>query len=198
MKRTAEEARDLVDRVRAGILDTLDPFERPIRRHVTERLLLYPTEGALLTEGQFGALSKCLEESRESELCVVSTFTSTLQPDDPDFAFAIVGSGDFSGYRSLGDEAGYSFADNLVMPLSARWCILVSVDGHAVAAGEELFIRCLSQSGPLDRNDMALGFAESSLRLSKSLKRDPGWIPELLAHILGADDAEAIWRRVSS
>lgn len=116
------------------IFISTDPFGWPFSKKIKSGRVLYPTDGCLLTEGQFAALSDACKKNNEDHFMVVvveGVKIDSIGSND----MTLVRVGDYKGYSSLNLTL-----ENAIFSPVGEWGVLISHEMHAVLGGSNLFV----------------------------------------------------------
>ena len=166
------------------VLRSADPYAPEFSPDVPAHTLLAPTNGSMLDRTQFYSVGKAHEVEGAGSVYVITIADHLL-----DFSCGEkngcypIDFGDPHTYFST-DYRAYHSVDNLILPISGKWAILIADEGHAVVAGSQHFVDTMLTHCTLSVDEMALLF----VRRRKEL-RDIGlpslWLDSFLEAIYG-------------
>jgi hypothetical protein len=168
------------------LFKSFNAFDEPFTSAVPNRLLLFPTDGFILTETQFAALAiaAAVVTGESGAICVPTEFLE-LSNLPSHIEHMELGLTSYSTYVTLRDE-GPILVENAIVSKSGRWCALVSQESHAIVAGDEAFIRAFQASyadAPHDIDRFVQAWQGNAQRIGS----DISWLPTLVKHIGDAD-----------
>jgi hypothetical protein len=163
------------------LLVSFDAFDDPFQADVQSRLLLFPTDGFLLTPKQFGALGGAATQFGDSTgYCAI---TEGLEASDDQVAldYYEFNLHDYAGYRKLRDS-GCVLQENALLSDGGSWIILVSQEFHALLGCPPDFLLEFKRLYPeadaeFDR------FVDAWKSNAARIGSDIGWLPNLAAHL---------------
>lgn len=162
------------------LLASCDAFDEPFQPAVRSRLLLFPTDGFLLTQRQFEALGAASSHLGDATgFCVITEGLELSEEATPDYYE--FGLRDYAGYRKLRDS-GCVLQENVLLSDGGSWAVLVSQEFHALLGGPPPFLAEFSRAYPgggveFDR------FVEAWKGNAARIGSDISWLPKLSAHL---------------
>lgn len=163
------------------LLASCDAFDEPFQPDVESRLLLFPTDGFLLTRGQFEALGLAAARFGDrTGYCVITEgFDLARDQADPEsFRFSL---GSYQEYVTLRDR-GDLLQENAILPESGSWAVLVSQEFHAILGCPHSFAAEFRQYYPqvLSEFDKFVDAWEAN---AQRIGSDISWLQRLSAHL---------------
>ena len=159
---------------------SLDAFDTPFRPSVAVRMLLFPTNGFVLTQEQFGALASSVSHSR-GECIVVITEGKDLDEPEVQFEHHPFHIESFQSYTSL-REQGFLEQENVITDVHGEWAVLISQESHALIGGPVVFVESF-QAKYNGRHDDLNKFIRAWERNEQKIHSDISWMPKLLKHL---------------
>ncbi len=158
------------------IFKSKDPFNEIFTENIYDNLLLRPTDGYQLTEEQFKALQKAIQETQNQDVFISITEYRDMFSSDSEH-WKIDSNLDYDGYTNLG-----IFLENAIYSSDGTWGILISHENHAVIGGNPLFIDTFKKYYPSWQNDI-LVFENLWVENQKEYGSDISWIKEFKNHL---------------
>ncbi|NMH68003.1 hypothetical protein HF072_04340 [Bacillus sp. RO3] len=163
-----------------SIFQKSDPFGNPFQESLTEKVLIFPTNGYDLHENQFQALMNTIEQVGQGTFCVSESegdsfnlshdFHSDLAPQH----WAAGSTMTYEDYQSIP-----LVVENALYSLQGQWGLQVSHEDHAVLAGDLLFIDTFKKAYPEWEEDQEK-FLQFWKGVEKEFSTDVGWVDEFL------------------
>ncbi len=162
------------------LLASCDAFDEPFQPKVQSRLLLFPTDGFLLTQRQFEALGAASSHLGDATaFCVITEGLELSEETAPNYYE--FGLRDYSGYRKLRDS-GCVLQENVLLSDSGSWAVLISQEFHALLGGPPPFVAEFSRVYP-GRSAEFDRFVEAWKANAARIGSDISWLSKLSSHL---------------
>lgn len=153
------------------------------RPEIDRRAILFPIPEKL-DEAEWNALIYAVAAIGEDQVSL-RCFQSV--PDPPTW---ILAPGEFTKYSILTRE--YAFRESAVYSVNGKWGLLISPEDHAVIGGGEKFVTALIEKWPQPIAPQVREFLEHYEGRSRYNEPEPRWLPPLLDHVYGPDEAQRL------
>ncbi|MGD6818288.1 hypothetical protein ACQCVE_14600 [Metabacillus sp. 113a] len=155
-----------------------DPFGDPFQETLTEKVLIFPTDGYYLAKNQFAALMKTIKSFGEGTFfgsesegdCFILShdFNSELAPQH----WVIESHIDYEDYQSIP-----FVVENSLYSIHGEWGLQVSHEDHAILAGNSEFISRFKEAYPEWAKDKER-FIHHWAEVNKNVCADIRWIDD--------------------
>lgn len=180
--RAAERERALM--ALQSIFASVDPFEGDFTSSVESKLLLYPTEGYMLTSAQFDAIRfAAVQRGAPLAFLSITELIPDLSFDSIDTWQLDLNDVSYSDYRGLRDS-GPVVLENAIYSADGLWGVSISQDFHAIVGGSDGFIHAFSNAAPDELNGVE-GFLQAWRRNRDDIGSDLSWIAPLFVRLYG-------------
>jgi hypothetical protein len=159
-----------------------DAFDEPFQPSVEGRLLLFPTDGYVLTERQFEALRGAAASLGDiTGYCVLTEDIRDLSNDEINLKYYDIDLRDYESYLKLECSAPI-VEENVILSDRAEWAILISMEFHALVGGPRSFITEFRRLYPEADKEFDK-FVEAWKGNAERAGYDISWLPNLAAHV---------------
>jgi hypothetical protein len=162
-------------------LASFDAFNEPFQAVVQSRLLLFPTDGFLLTPKQFKALGTVASQFGDRTGHCVITEGLDVSKDQVALDCYEFNLQDYAGYRNLGDS-GCVLQENALLSDSGSWVILISQEFHALLGCPLDFLVEFRRLYPEADSEFDK-FVDAWKSNAERIGSDISWLPNLAAHL---------------
>lgn len=169
-----------------SVFQGVDSFDEPLASEVKNRELWAPVYYTLSVE-QFGAVCAVAAAVGDVQICVSVTeeFESGSGLTATHWIFE---SWEYAEYE---DEPSFRVLENAVYSPSGKWGILFSHEQHAIVGGSPEFMSTLTREYP-DLTQSTVEFLRYWSDVSQRHGTSVKWVPLLLAHIYGREQAKIL------
>jgi hypothetical protein len=159
-----------------------NPFDEPFQPSVERRLLLYPTDGYILTEQQFKALRSAAASLGDTTgYCIITERIHDLSDNNIDLICYKIDLHDYGSYRKLSYSAPI-VEENALISDRAEWAVLFSTELHALVGGPKSFIEEFVRLYPEVDKEFD-EFVKAWEADAERIGYDISWLPKLAAHL---------------
>jgi hypothetical protein len=159
-----------------------DPFSKVFVSSISNKILLYPTEGYYLSEKQFSALNNTIKQFGETSYYLSEIEGQAFKGNDID---------SIHPHQHLELDINTTYADyiekniifeNAFYSSSGKWGAIISHEDHAILGGSKEFITIFKKFYSNCKDDQKK-FLEAIEYWGKLNNSDLSWLPDFLDYI---------------
>lgn len=174
------------------VFKTTNPFDEPFVESVSQRSLLYPISFQL-QQRELASIAAAIHAIGETDFYLSalerSTNSKLTQPYDWYIPIAQI-----DQYYSIN---GYLFLlENALYSTKGTWGIMISHEQHAIVGGSKLFLDTLMSYWPFSPAEQIANFLHDWKTNHEQLGANISWLPKLLAHIYGKQQAQYVMQEM--